>query len=170
MTFNDHDGSTKSYNWVKDHEESIADVSFMPFFEEVHVDYEPGTVRDVELHDGSHIVLKKLGEDHDPTDRRAAIQVIEEGRVRGHLVTGLLYVDTSMEDFATTERSRSAPLKDLGEAELRIQRDDFALLHVRVRLSESKPPPPLRRLRRTLPRLRRGDPQRNGEELESRSP
>jgi len=73
VTFNDHDGSTKSYSWVKDHEESIADVSFIPFFEEVHVDYEPGTVRDVRLHDGSHIMLKKLGEDHDPTDRQAGI-------------------------------------------------------------------------------------------------
>src|SRR5260370_548508 len=88
VTFNDHDGSTKSYSWVKDHEESIADVSFIPFFEEVHVDYEPGTVRDVELHDGSHILLKKLGEDHDPTDRRAAMKGIEEGRAEGHLLTG----------------------------------------------------------------------------------
>src|SRR5207302_523148 len=83
------------YSWVKDHEESIADVSFIPFFEEVHVDYEPGTVRDVELHDGSHILLKKLGEDHDPTDRRAAMTVLEEGRTTGHLVTGLLYLGTA---------------------------------------------------------------------------
>src|SRR6266550_691875 len=126
VTFNDHDGSTKSYSWVKDHEESIADVSFVPFFEEVHVDYEPGTVRDVELHDGSHIVLKKLGEDHDPTDRRAAIRVIEEGRDEGHLVTGLLYVDTAMADFASTEQIPLRPLKDLGEEELRLSRDDFA--------------------------------------------
>jgi 2-oxoglutarate ferredoxin oxidoreductase subunit beta len=126
VTFNDHDGSTKSYSWVKDHEESIADVSFIPFFEEVHVDYEPGTVRDVQLHDGSHIVLKKLGEDHDPTDRRAAIRVIEEGRAAGQLVTGLLYVDTAMADFATTEQIPAQPLKDLGEDELRLSPDQFA--------------------------------------------
>src|ERR1051326_6144293 len=126
VTFNDHDGSTKSYSWVKDHEESIADVSFIPFFEEVHVDYEPGTVRDVQLHDGSHIVLKKLGEDHDPTDRQAAIRVLEEGRAAGHLVTGLLYVDTSMQDFASTEHIPQRPLKDLGEDELRMTRDQFA--------------------------------------------
>jgi 2-oxoglutarate ferredoxin oxidoreductase subunit beta len=126
VTFNDHDGSTKSYSWVKDHEESIADVSFIPFFEEVQVDYEPGTVRDVRLHDGSHIRLKKLGDDHDPTDRRAAIRVIEEGRAEGHLITGLLYVDTKMDDFATTERIPQRPLKDLAEDELRLSRDDFA--------------------------------------------
>src|SRR5207245_6782493 len=125
VTFNDHDGSTKSYSWVKDHEESIADVSFIPFFEEVHVDYEPGTVRDVELHDGSHILLKKLGEDHDPTDRRAAMRVIEEGRTAGHLVTGLLYLDTTMSDFAISERIPDRPLMDLNEDELRLSRDDF---------------------------------------------
>ena len=110
VTFNDHDGSTKSYSWVKDHEESIADVSFVPFFEEVHVDF-----------------LKKLGEDHDPSDRRAAMRVIEEGRAAGHLVTGLLYLDTTMEDFATTERIPERPLKDLGEDELRLSREDFDL-------------------------------------------
>jgi len=126
VTFNDHDGSTKSYSWIKDHEESIADVSFIPFFEEVHVDYEPGTIRDVELHDGSHIILKKLGEDHDPSDRRAAMRVLEEGRSEGHLVTGLLYLDTTMADFATTENIPERPLRDLGEAELRPSREDFA--------------------------------------------
>src|SRR2546427_2800928 len=126
VTFNDHDGSTKSYSWIKDHDESIADVSFIPFFEEVHVDYEPGTVRDVELHDGSHILLKKLGEDHDPTDRRAAMKGIEEGRAAGHLVPGLLYLDTTMTDFATAEHIPDRPLMDLGENELRMTKDDFA--------------------------------------------
>jgi len=71
-------------------------------------------------------VLKKLGEDHDPTDRQAAIRVIEEGRAEGHLVTGLLYVDTAMDDFVTTERIPQRPLKDLEEAELRLSRDQFA--------------------------------------------
>ncbi|HVS47295.1 MAG TPA: 2-oxoacid:ferredoxin oxidoreductase subunit beta, partial [Candidatus Dormibacteraeota bacterium] len=105
--------------------ESIADVSFIPYFEEVHVDYEPGTIRDVELHDGSHILLRKLGEDHDPSDRHAAMRVIEEGRAAGHLVTGLLYLDTTMADFATTEHIPERPLKDLGDAELRPTRDQF---------------------------------------------
>ena len=126
VTFNDHDGSTKSYSWVKDHEESIADVSFIPFFEEVHVDYEPGTIRDVQLHDGSHILLKKLGEDHDPTDRRAAARVIEEGRTAGHLVTGLLYVDPEAQDFASTERIPDLPLKDLDEGQLRMTPEEFS--------------------------------------------
>jgi 2-oxoglutarate ferredoxin oxidoreductase subunit beta len=71
-------------------------------------------------------MLKKLGDDHDPTDRRAALRVIEEGRAAGHLVTGLLYVDTSMSDFASTEHIPQRPLKDLQESELRMSREQFS--------------------------------------------
>ena len=125
VTFNDHDGSTKSYSWVKDHDEQIQDVSFIPFFEEIHVDYEPGTMKEVELHDGSHLVLKKLAEDHDPTDRIGAMRLIEEARERNQLLTGLLYIDEDAQDFATREHLPSRPLRDYGEAELRIGREDF---------------------------------------------
>jgi 2-oxoglutarate ferredoxin oxidoreductase subunit beta len=128
VTFNDHDGSTKSYSWVKDHDEQIQDVSFIPFFEEIHVDYEPGTTHEVALHDGSHLVLKKLGQEHDPTDRMGALRLIEEHRERNHLLTGLLYIDESMQDFATREGLPERPLRDLGEDELRIGREDFARL------------------------------------------
>jgi 2-oxoglutarate ferredoxin oxidoreductase subunit beta len=128
VTFNDHDGSTKSYSWVKDHDEQIQDVTFIPFFEEIHVDYEPGTTKEVELHDGSHLVLKKLAEDHDPTDRLATMRMIEEARERNHLLTGLLYIDESAEDFATRENLSTRPLRDLDETDLRIPREDFAQL------------------------------------------
>jgi 2-oxoglutarate/2-oxoacid ferredoxin oxidoreductase subunit beta len=128
VTFNDHDGSTKSYSWVKDHDEQIQDVTFIPFFEEIHVDYEPGSIKDVELHDGSHLVLKKLAEDHDPTDRIGAMRLLEESRERNQLLTGLLYIDESAQDFATRENLPSRPLRDLGETDLRIGREDFAQL------------------------------------------
>jgi 2-oxoglutarate/2-oxoacid ferredoxin oxidoreductase subunit beta len=128
VTFNDHDGSTKSYSWVKDHDEQIQDVSFIPYFSEIHVDYEPGTTKDVELHDGSHLVLKKLGQDHDPTDRLGTMRLIEEARERDHLLTGLLYVDEHAQDFATREHLPDRPLRELGEEDLRIGREDFARL------------------------------------------
>jgi 2-oxoglutarate ferredoxin oxidoreductase subunit beta len=128
VTFNDHDGSTKSYSWVKDHDETIHDVSFIPYFEEIVVDYEPGTMHEVELHDGSRVILKKLGEDHDPTDRMAAQRLIDETRERGQLLTGLLYVDEEMEDFATREGLPERPLRDYREEELRVGREDFANL------------------------------------------
>jgi 2-oxoglutarate/2-oxoacid ferredoxin oxidoreductase subunit beta len=126
VTFNDHDGSTKSYSWVKDHDEQIQDVTFIPFFEEIHVDYEPGSTKDVELHDGSHLVLKKLAEDHDPTNRTGAMRLIEEARERNQLLTGLLYIDEVAQDFATRENLPSRPLRDLDETDLRVSREDFA--------------------------------------------
>jgi 2-oxoglutarate/2-oxoacid ferredoxin oxidoreductase subunit beta len=126
VTFNDHDGSTKSYSWVKDHDEQIQDVTFIPFFEEISVDYEPGTTKEVELHDGSHLVLRKLSEDHDPTDRIGTMRLIEEARERNQMLTGLLYIDESAQDFATRESLPTRPLRDYDEAELRISREDFA--------------------------------------------
>jgi 2-oxoglutarate ferredoxin oxidoreductase subunit beta len=128
VTFNDHDGSTKSYSWVKEHDQEIHDVSFIPYFEEIEVDYAPGEVKDVELRDGSHIILKKLGEEYDPTDRIAAMHQLEESRAGGQLLTGLLYVNEQMLDFASTEQLPDAPLRDLGEAELRLSREQFKTL------------------------------------------
>jgi 2-oxoglutarate ferredoxin oxidoreductase subunit beta len=130
VTFNDHDGSTKSYAWVKEHDEEIQDISFIPYFEEIQVDYEPGTTTDVELHDGSHIRLKKLaGEEHDPSDRMQAIQLIEDSRRSGQLLTGLLYIDEEMQDFASREGlPADTPLRDLGAEDLRLGRDQFDAL------------------------------------------
>ena len=90
------------------------------------VDYEPGTTTDVRLHDGSHLVLRKLHEkDHDPTDRSAALRVIEEGRRNKQLVTGLLYIEPEAEDFSTRERLPERPLRDYTEDELRLTREQF---------------------------------------------
>jgi 2-oxoglutarate ferredoxin oxidoreductase subunit beta len=69
VTFNDHEGSTKSYKYVKEHEETLQDVSFVPHFEEIDVEYDPGTTVEVTMHDGSHLRLRKLEEDYDPPTR-----------------------------------------------------------------------------------------------------
>ena len=73
VTFNDHEGSTKSYKYMKDHEEPLQDISFVPAFEDIAVDYDPGTTIEVTMHDGSHLRLRKLEEDYDPTNRIKAI-------------------------------------------------------------------------------------------------
>src|SRR5512136_2834881 len=73
VTFNDHEGSTKSYAYVKDHDAPLQELSFIPAFEDISVDYDPGTTLDVTMHDGSRIILKKLGRDYDPTDKMQAI-------------------------------------------------------------------------------------------------
>jgi 2-oxoglutarate/2-oxoacid ferredoxin oxidoreductase subunit beta len=68
VTFNDHEGSTKSYAYVKEHDDPVEEVSFVPFFEDISVDYAPGSSQEVTMHDGSKLLLKKLDEDYDPTD------------------------------------------------------------------------------------------------------
>src|SRR6188768_4276382 len=69
VTFNDHDGSTKSYSYVKDHEEPLGEINYIPSFEDITIEYEEGTTREVTLHDGSRLYLKKLDRDYDPTDK-----------------------------------------------------------------------------------------------------
>jgi 2-oxoglutarate ferredoxin oxidoreductase subunit beta len=119
VTFNDHQGSTKSYQYLKDHDRVLQELDFIPAQEEVSVSYEPGQVVDVPLFDGSLLRLRKLNDDHDPTDRLAALTVLDEGRRSGEVVTGLLYVNQGATDFCSRERLPDAPLRDLGEAQLR---------------------------------------------------
>src|SRR5918995_5938684 len=78
VTFNDHEGSTKSYAYAKDHEDPVGEVSFVPFFEDITVEYEPGTTTEVKMHDGSKLFLKKLAEDYDPTDKGTALRTLRE--------------------------------------------------------------------------------------------
>jgi 2-oxoglutarate ferredoxin oxidoreductase subunit beta len=119
VTFNDHEGSTKSYSYVKDHDEPLADVSFVPFFEEITVEYDPGTTTDITLHDGSHLLLKKLDSDYDPTHKQEALGVLTESHDKGEIVTGLFYVDTKRDDFLDLLNLADEPLAALPESRVR---------------------------------------------------
>src|SRR5205814_3563108 len=83
VTFNDHEGSTKSYSYVKDHDDPLEEVTFVPFFDDIAVDYEPGTTQEVTMHDGSKLYLKKLEENYDATDRINALRRLHETARRG---------------------------------------------------------------------------------------
>src|ERR1700687_4996936 len=89
VTFNDHEGSTKSYKYMKDHEEPIQDISFIPSFQEIDVDYDPGTTVEVTMHDGSRLRLSKLEEDYDATNRIKAISRLHEAHEKGEALTGV---------------------------------------------------------------------------------
>src|SRR5260370_7439616 len=73
VTFNNHEGSTKSYKYAKDHEEMLHEISYVPFFEQINVDYKEGETTDVQLHDGSHIRLSKAHKAYDPPTQPAAL-------------------------------------------------------------------------------------------------
>jgi 2-oxoglutarate ferredoxin oxidoreductase subunit beta len=119
VTFNDHEGSTKSYSYVKDHDAPLEDVSFVPFFEEISVDYDPGATTDITLHDGSHLLLKKLGMDYDPTHKTEALRVLTEAHDKGEIVTGLFYVETDRPSFIDLLNLVDEPLATLPESKVR---------------------------------------------------
>ncbi len=110
VTFNDHEGSTKSYSYLKDHEDPIHDIDFVPAYEDISVEIAEGEVREVTMHDGSKLRLKKLGRDYDPTDKAAAIRLLHEAEQGGEVVTGILYVDNQKQNFIE--------LLNIGEAAL----------------------------------------------------
>jgi 2-oxoglutarate ferredoxin oxidoreductase subunit beta len=113
VTFNDHEGSTKSYAYAKDHDEPLGEVSFVPFFEDISVDYEPGTTTEVRMHDGSRLYLKKMAEDYDPTDSLNAIRMIKETARRGEFATGILYIESDKPDFLSLLNVVDEPLATL---------------------------------------------------------
>ena len=119
VTFNDKDESTKSYSWGRTHNERIVDASFIPYYEEITVNYAEGEAQDVELHDGSHIVLKKLDRSHDPTDRLAALRLLEEAKAKQQFITGLIYLNEGRPDVRDHENLPDIPLARLPESKTR---------------------------------------------------
>ena len=101
VTFNDHEGSTKSYKYMQEHDDAVGEVGFVPYFEDIAVDYDHDTTVDVELHDGSHLRLRKLHEDYAPTDKALALKMLMESHEKGEVLTGVFYVDTQQTDFTT---------------------------------------------------------------------
>ena len=113
VAFNDHDGSTKSYAYTKDHDEPLHELSFVPVFEDIGVDYDAGTTVDVRLHDGSRLQLHKLEESYDPRNKLRAVQRILEAQQGGEILTGVLYVDTEAPTFLDRLGLVDAPLATL---------------------------------------------------------
>ena len=118
VQFNNHPGSTKSYDFVRAHNEAVNRLDFMPAKAEITVDYEPGTVQAVTQHDGSVLQLAKLHQDYDLHDRAATIKYLHEREAAGEVVTGLLFLDAAAEDLHTHLNTAEAPLNRMGAKEL----------------------------------------------------
>ncbi len=110
VTFNDHEGSTKSYLYTREHYEPAVNVDFIPLEREITATYAPGDALPVVMHDGSRIVLRKLDASYDPTDRTAAAAAIQERMKEGEYLTGLLYVEPSQRDFHDINQTPDEPL------------------------------------------------------------
>ena len=79
---------------MKEHEEVLQELDFVPYFEDIAVEIPEGEVRDVQMHDGSHLRIRKLGRDYDPTDRFKALKALEDAEAKGEVLTGVLYLNT----------------------------------------------------------------------------
>jgi 2-oxoglutarate ferredoxin oxidoreductase subunit beta len=118
VAFNNHAGSTKSYEYVRQHNEAVNRLDFIESREEITAQYEPGEVVQVMQHDGSAIRLRKLAADYDATDRIKVSNYLQQRAAAGEVVTGLLYIDPKAEDLHTNLDTVDTPLNQLGTREL----------------------------------------------------
>lgn len=118
VTFNNNEGSTKSYSFVRDHMEATATVDFIPEKDEITVEYPEGSATTVSLHDGSKLRLEKLAPNWDPTDRFNAVQRLQRAKAQKQVLTGLLYIDPQSEDLHQLIQTTERPLNSLQEEDL----------------------------------------------------
>jgi 2-oxoglutarate ferredoxin oxidoreductase subunit beta len=126
VAFNNHDDSPKSYTWGKQHEEPLHGLDYIPLRDEIMIDeYAPGEAKQVQLHDGSHILLRKLEADYDPTNRREAMARLEDALHEQEFITGLIYFDDSRPNLAELEKLPETPLAQLPEEKLKPSRQQL---------------------------------------------
>ena len=118
VAFNNHPGSTKSYDYVREHNEAVSRIDFISAREEITAEAAPGEVVDVRQHDGGLLRLRSLHPEYDPTNRYAAMAFMQEHQARGEVLTGLLYVDPLATDLHTALNTTARPLNTLAAAEL----------------------------------------------------
>jgi 2-oxoglutarate/2-oxoacid ferredoxin oxidoreductase subunit beta len=119
VTFNDHEGSTKSYAYMKDHDEPLHEVSFVPAYEDITVEYPPGAGVEVRMHDGSTLRLRKLEEAYDPRDKVRALTRMAEAQGKGEVLTGVLYVNPEAPTFLDLLQLPEEPLGTLPQERTR---------------------------------------------------
>jgi 2-oxoglutarate ferredoxin oxidoreductase subunit beta len=123
VTFNNSELSTKGYTWGKEHEEALHEVRYVMPAEEITVEYSEGEVKDVVMHDGSMIQLRKLGIDYEPRDKYAAMRLLEEAREKQQFITGLIYFNEARPNLVEQQRLVDAPLVHLPPEKLRPPRE-----------------------------------------------
>lgn len=118
VTFNNNPGSTKSYDYVREHMEMTGTVDLVPIAPEILTTYEAGSVQELLMHDGTTIRLHKLARDWDPRDRFSAMAAIQRSKEKGEILTGLLYFNEEAPDLQEVLNTSDRPLNSLGKEEL----------------------------------------------------
>jgi 2-oxoglutarate ferredoxin oxidoreductase subunit beta len=133
VTFNDHEGSTKSYSYVKEHEAALHELSYVPYYEEIQIDMAEGETQDVTLHDGSHLRLKKLDRDYDPTNKNAALNALHAAEAKGEVLTGILYVEQNRDTLLDMLNMVDEPLATLPVERVRPGREALDMIMEELR-------------------------------------
>ena len=133
VTFNDHEGSTKSYEHTREHYHHVIDTDFVPPAEEILASYKEGYTMPIKLHDGSKIVFRRVNRDYDPTSRAAAFSFLRDSINAGEIMTGLLYIDEETGDMHDLSGSVAQPLSQIPYQELNPGKDKLAKLMDRYR-------------------------------------
>ncbi len=133
VTFNNNPGSTKSYDYVREHMETTAMLDFVPLMREITANYEAGSVKDLLMHDSSSIRLHKLEKDWDPLDRMSSIIAVQKAKQKGEILTGLLYLDPESSDLHNILKTSDRPLNALTKDELCPGSDALAALNTSLR-------------------------------------
>jgi 2-oxoglutarate ferredoxin oxidoreductase subunit beta len=118
VTFNNNSGSTKSYDFVREHNEAVSKLDFVPVKEEITIDYDSSAVKFVEMHDGTHIKLQKLSSEWNPQDKLSIITALHHSHEKQEILTGLLYIDTDSIELNDLLNTTQVPLNQLTEKEL----------------------------------------------------
>jgi len=128
VTFNDHEGSTKSYKFMQENDEPINELGFVPSFEDIDVEYDHGTTVDVTMHDGSSLRLRKLLEDYDPTNKVLAVKTLMESHENNEVLTGVFYVNTEKPTFIDLLNLVDEPLGTLPESQIKPSKEIMDLV------------------------------------------
>ena len=118
VTFNNNVGSTKSYDYVREHVEATSTIDFVPEMQEITTSYAEGSSREVKLHDGSSIKLNKLEKNWDPLNKQSAFHAMMSAKMKGEILTGLLYMEPETTNLHHTLQTTDTPLNKLGSKEL----------------------------------------------------
>jgi len=123
VTFNNKDDAVHSYAWGKEHEVALHELSYVPQAEEIMVDYEEGEAKEVTMHDGSKVILKKLEHDYDPTNRAQAMRILEEANAKSWLLTGLIFINPHQMSLMDIYNITDTALNRLPERRIRPMRE-----------------------------------------------
>jgi 2-oxoglutarate ferredoxin oxidoreductase subunit beta len=126
VTFNNHEGSTKSIHYVMEHDIHLNELGFVSPWEQPNAEVKPGEAIEIPMPDGSRLIVRGVGNNHDPHDKHSALKVLDDAHSKGEILTGLIYIAEKAPDFSTALKVVNPKrLTEMNEADCRPPREAF---------------------------------------------